>query len=405
LPEFKFLLKFEVMGKNNLICLCNSTISRLCIQFLKKISSLKALGYLLSGALLLACSLQPNAQGFNRVPKGPEKDLVSFEVNPDGSATFRFYAPDAGKLELGGDVKAEKIEKADNGVWTMTTAPNINPSAYRYFFSVDEMKVNDPKNPMVPDFRPMVEIVPKGETLFWQKKDVPHGLMSIVYYDSDVTKSTRRMFVWTPPGYFADNEKLPVLYLIHGGGDNDTNWPGQGKAGWILDNLFAEGKIVPMVVVMPDGSIPVETFAKDLAENIVPYVESNFRVYDDAGHRALAGLSMGGLEVLETVIRYPDQFSYVNVMSSGWWTSQPENYKKYEPLIKTASPTLKSTLKYFIFTCGGSADGATNNTPPTRELFTKYGVESDYSEMEGGHTMYVWRHDLRDFSQKLFKGQ
>lgn len=348
---------------------------------------------------------QLDAQNLGNRPRTPNDDLISLEVNDDGSATFRLYAPEAKKVELGGDVGAQKTERAENGVWTLTTAPKIDPSAYRYFFIVDGMKVNDTKNPMVADFRPMVEIVPEGITLFWQKKEVPHGLMSIIYYDSEVTKSTRRMFVWTPPGYFAGNERLPVLYLLHGGGDNDTSWPGQGKAGWILDNLFAEGKIVPMVVVMPDGSIPTQAFAKDLVTNIVPYVESNFRVYNDNSHRALAGLSMGGLEVLETMISYPDKFSYINVMSSGWWTSQPENYTKYEELIKASAPTLKSTLKYFIFTCGGSKDGASANTPPTRDLFTKYGVESDYSEMEGGHTMYVWRHDLRDFSQKIFKDQ
>ncbi|MBN2612435.1 MAG: endo-1,4-beta-xylanase Z [Bacteroidales bacterium] len=359
--------------------------------------------YLVLGSVFLCCGFSVNAQKFSNRPKTPNDDLVSFQVNDDRSATFRLYAPDAKKVELGGDVRAEKVEKAGNGVWTLTTAPNIAPGAYRYFFSVDGMNVNDPKNPMIADFRPMVEIVPKGDTLFWQKKDVPNGLMSFVYYKSDATNSTRRMFVWTPPGYFANDKKLPVLYLLHGGGDNDTNWPGQGKAGWILDNLFADGKIVPMVVVMPDGSIPTHTFAEDLVNNIVPYVESNFRVYSDTDHRALAGLSMGGLEVLETMIHYPDKFSYINVMSSGWWNSQPENYKKYDVLIKAAAPTLKSTLKYFIFTCGGSTDGASANTPPTRDLFTKHGVKSEFSEMEGGHTMYVWRHDLQSFAQKIFK--
>lgn len=330
-------------------------------------------------------------------------NFVSFQMNDDGSATFRLLAPDAKKVELGGDIRAERIERDDSGIWILTTPKNTPPSTYRYFFNVDGMKVNDPQNPMVADFRPMVEIVPKGDTLFWQKKEVPHGLMSIVYYESKVTHSTRRMFVWTPPGYFSTKEKLPVLYLIHGGGDNDTNWPGQGKAGWILDNLFAEGKIVPMVVAMPDGSIPVEAFAQDLATQIVPYVEANFNVHTDASNRALAGLSMGGLEVLETIINFPDKFSYVNVMSSGWWTSQPENYQKKELQIQKAAPILKSTLKYFIFTSGGSTDGATTNTPPTRNLFTKYGIDSDLSVMEGGHTMYVWRHDLQRFAQKIFK--
>ncbi len=353
----------------------------------------------------LICFLHLNAQNFrnrNRTPT-PNDSLVSFEVNNDGSATFRLYAPDAEKVELGGDIRAEKIERADNGVWTMTTAPNIAPSAYRYFFTVDGMKVNDPKNPMVADFRPMVEIVPKGETLFWQKKDVPHGLMSIVYYESKATNSTRRMFVWTPPGYFAETKNFRCLYLMHGGGDNDTNWPGQGKAGWILDNLFAEGKIVPMVVVMPDGSIPVNTFAHDLGSNIIPYVEANFRVQADAPHRAIAGLSMGGLDVLETLVEYPDRFGYVNVMSSGWFANNPESIEKYEERVKAVAPVLKKNIKYFIFTTGGEKDGASKNTPPTRAVFTKYGIDSDLSEMDGGHTMYVWRHDLYNFAQKIFR--
>ncbi|HYQ56487.1 MAG TPA: alpha/beta hydrolase-fold protein, partial [Draconibacterium sp.] len=306
-------------------------------------------------------------------------------------------------VELGGDVRAEKIEKADNGVWTMTTAPNIDPSAYRYFFTVDGMKVNDPKNPMVPDFRPMVELVPKGETLFWQKKDVPHGLMSIVYYESEATNSTRRMFVWTPPGYFAGNKKLPVLYLMHGGGDNDTNWPGQGKAGWIMDNLFAEGKIVPMIVVMPDGSIPVETFAHDLGSNIVPYIEENFRVIADTEHRAIAGLSMGGMQLLETLLEYPAKFKYVNVMSSGFFGRDPESMEVIDQRVKAVAPVLKKSISYFKFTTGGESDMAAGSTPPTRAVFEKYGIESEFSEMDGGHTMYVWRHDLRDFAQKIFK--
>jgi len=354
--------------------------------------------------IFLASVSAINAQ-FRRTPRvpTPNDNLVSFEVNNDGSATFRLYAPNAGKVELGGDLKAEKIEKADNGVWTMTTAPNIDPSAYRYYFLVDGMKVNDPKNPMVADFRPMVELVPKGETLFWQKKDVPHGLMSIVYYESKATNSTRRMFVWTPPGYFADNKKLPVLYLMHGAGDNDTNWPGQGKAGWIMDNLFAEGKIVPMIVVMPDGSIPVETFAHDLGSNIVPYVEANFRVIADTPHRAIAGLSMGGMELLETLLEYPDKFSYVNVMSSGWFSRGPESMEEFDQRVKAVASTLKKNIKYFIFTTGGQSDLAAGITPPTRAVFTKYGIDSDFSEMDGGHTMYVWRHNLHDFAPKIFK--
>lgn len=355
--------------------------------------------------IILLCSVSVLYAQLNRTPQPPtpNDNLVSFEANNDGSATFRLYAPDAKKVELGGDIRAEKTERGENGVWTMRTAPNIKPSAYRIFFRVDGMIVNDPKNAMVADFRPMVELVPKGDKLFWQKKEVLHGLMSVVYYESKATNSTRRMFVWTPPGYFSGNKKLPVLYLMHGGGDNDTNWPGQGKAGWILDNLFAEGKIVPMVVVMPDGSIPVETFARDLGGSIVPYIESNFRVVADTPHRAIAGLSMGGMELLETLVEYPEMFAYVNVMSSGWFANNPQVLEKYDGRVKSVASALKKNVKYFIFTTGGESDGASKNTPLTRAIFTKYGIESELSEMEGGHTMYVWRHDLYNFTQKLFK--
>lgn len=353
----------------------------------------------------LFCFLHLDAQNFgtrNRITT-PNDSLVSFVVNNDGSATFRLYAPDAKSVELSGDLKAEKIERADNGVWTMTTAPRMNPSAYRYYFTVDGMKVNDPKSPMVADFRPMVDIVPKGDTLFWQKKVVPHGILSIVYYESAATQTTRRMYVWTPPGYFSNGKKLPVLYLMHGAGDNDTNWPLQGKAGWILDNLFAEKKIVPMVVVMPDGSIPVEIFAHDLGSNIVPYIEANFLVQADAKHRAIAGLSMGGFETLETLLEYPGMFSYVSVMSSGWFSRGPEALAKFDERVKSVAPILKANIKYFKFTTGGQSDLAVSFTPQTRAIFTKYGIESDFSKMDGGHSMYVWRNDLHFFTQKIFK--
>lgn len=336
-------------------------------------------------------------------PPPPTVNYVPFEVNDDSSATLRLYAPYAKTVTLGGDLKAVKSEMGADSVWTMTTAPGISPSAYRYFFLVDGNKVNDPKNPMTPDFRPMVEIVPKGQKLFWQQKDVPHGLMSIVYYPSKATSTTRRMYIWTPPNYFAGNKKLPVLYLLHGGGDNDTNWPVQGEAGWILDNLFAENKIAPMIVVMPNGSIPIETFAEDLGNNIIPYVENNFRAYTDAPHRAIAGLSMGGIEAIETLLKFPDKFAYVNIMSSGWFRNRPGTYEKYDSIIKTAAPRLKQTIKYFIFTTGGSTDMADKNSDLTRAVFDKYGLKSEESKMAGGHSMYVWRNDLHSFAQKIFK--
>src|SRR5687768_10083338 len=130
--------------------------------------------------LLLLVNSIPRIYAQPPTTSAPTVNYIPFEVNDDSSATFRLHAPDAKSVTVGGDLKGVKSERSADGVWTVTTAPHVNPSAYRYFFLVDGMKVNDPKNPMVPDFRPMVEVVPKNQTLFWQKKEVPHGLMSIV---------------------------------------------------------------------------------------------------------------------------------------------------------------------------------------------------------------------------------
>ncbi|MDR0972463.1 MAG: endo-1,4-beta-xylanase Z [Prevotellaceae bacterium] len=359
--------------------------------------------YFLCALMLVAGTMYATAQPQRR-QLTPGDTLTSFTANPDGSGTFRFYAPNAKYVQLGGEIEGKTVGKSADGVWTMVTAPNARPDVYRYFFIVDGAKVYDPKNPIMADFHPTVDVVRPGSDLFWQKRDVPHGMVTIAHYKSNATKTERRVHVWTPPGYFTGNEKLPVLYLLHGGGDNDTYWTESGKAGWILDNLFAEGKITPMVVVMPDGGIPVETFAQDLGESIIPYVESNFRVYNDTPHRAIAGLSMGGMETLETIVRYPGKFSYVIIMSSGLFANTPEAFAKYEKRVEEAAPTMKKNFKYFLFTDGGPTDMATRNTQPTRAIFAKYGINSDYSQIaDGGHTMYVWRYDLHSFAQKLFR--
>jgi len=158
-----------------------------------------------------------------------------------------------------------------------------------------------------------------------------------------------------------------------------------------------------MIVVMPDGSIPIKTFAHDLRSNIVPYIDANFRTHADTKHRAIAGLSMGGMETLETLLEYPGMFSYVSVMSSGWFSRGEDAFTKFDERLKALAPILKANIKYFKFTTGGESDLAVRFTPQTRAVFTKYGIESDFSEMDGGHSMYVWRNDLHYFTQKIFK--
>lgn len=354
--------------------------------------------------LLLSCAtLSAQFPGGGR-PQSPNANLVSVEAHADGSATFRIYAPNAQNVGLAGDIMAmgAKFEKAENGVWSLTL-PKVDPGAYRYNFTVDGITVFDPKFRRLNEIKPVVEIVPEGQEMFWQQKDVPHGAVAQVYYKSSTMNTTRRMHVWTPAGYNASTDKLPVFYLIHGGGDNDASWPGVGKAGDILDNLLAEGKMVPMIVVMPDGSIATDKFVDELANDIIPYIEKNYRTKTDSANRALAGLSMGGLETLESFMAHPDLFGYINVMSSGWFKDNKEMYAQGEKRLNEIAATLNKTAKILRFTQGGPADIAYENGKEMLKVFDKCGIKYEYSEMDGGHSWYVWRHDLYNFAPKLFK--
>ena len=350
---------------------------------------------LLSFALLL--TLVPSltfAQGRGRV------NYQSVKVEEGGNVTFSIYAPNASSVKLGGDLTAGEFTKDENGVWS-GTATGVEPGSYRYTFNVDGLTVVDPRYPMSRDIMPLTEVYPDG--MFWQIKDVPHGLMSSVYYHSTTMNAERRMHVWTPAGYVMSTEKLPVFYLVHGGGDNDSGWPQIGCAGAILDNLYAEGKIAPMIVVMPDGSLPTEKFADELFNDIMPFIEANFRVKTGRDNTALAGLSQGGIEVLDTFMSHPDAFRYINVMSSGWHKDREAEFEASANKLPAVAKTLNDNVKLLRFTQGGPADIAYKNGHLTMEVFDKCGVKYEYSEMPGGHNWYVWRYDLHYFAQKLFK--
>lgn len=241
-------------------------------------------------------------------------------------------------------------------------------------------------------------------------KDVPHGAMAERYYQSKTLDTIRRLHVWTPAGYEKMSGKLPVLYLIHGGGDNDNAWPTVGAAGLILDNLMAEGKMQPMVVVMPNGTIHTESlegevplFAKDLMNDIIPFIEANYPVLTDKDHRALAGLSMGGLETLEVGLDHYHHFGYLWVLSSGWFATDTDNYAKKAVYLKKIAADFNKTVRQLYFTQGGPEDIAYKNCQAMLKLFDAAGIKYEYSEMPGGHTWYVWRHDLYNMAQQLFK--
>ncbi|MCQ2147487.1 MAG: endo-1,4-beta-xylanase Z, partial [Bacteroidales bacterium] len=319
-----------------------------------------------------------SAQAFRRTPT-PNDTLKSVRVLPNGNTLFSIYAPKARTVSVTGDAVMGPVKTTErNGVWTMEV-PGIKAGAYRYSFIVDGIQVFDPKFSRLGEQRPVVKL-DMDQDMFWAQKDVPHGAMAQIFYKSSTTGTTRRAHVWTPAAYNASKDKLPVFYLIHGGGDNDASWPGIGCAGDILDNLLAEGKMVPMVVVMPDGSIDVQSFVKDFANDLKPYIEKNYRVKLGSAYTALAGLSQGRLAVTETIQAHPGFFAYVNVMSSGWFVNNPQMYEDGEKALAAAAPTLKKTLKYLKFTVGGEEDGAYPNCHGMMKVYDKLGIKYDYSD-------------------------
>lgn len=356
--------------------------------------------------VILLFSTAVQAQMFNRTPT-PNDTLKSTRVLSNGDVVFSIYAPESENVTIGGDVvpwnaKVEGV-KADNGVWKFTV-PGVKTGAYRYNFVVDGVKVYDPKAPDAYKTSAILDITPNGDKEFFAlRKDVPHGAVSAIQYYSTTTKTMRNMQVWTPPGYNAKNNKLPVFYLIHGGGDSELAWPGVGRAGLIMDNLFADGKCNEMMVVMPDGGIDVGLFVQDFVNDLILYIESNYNVYKDANHRALAGLSMGGLEVLESFMAKPDLFGYINVMSSGWFADNKEMYETGDKRLAEIVSTLNKTAKILLFTQGGPEDIAYKNGEEMLKVFDKNGIKYEFSEMPGGHSWSVWRNDLKNFAPRLFK--
>jgi len=341
----------------------------------------------------------------NRIPT-PNDNLKSSEVLSNGDVVFRIYAPNSKEVGIGGDIIpwGQKIlgTRAENGVWTFTV-PQVKTGTYRYHFLVDGVKVYDPKGPNANETSALVDVLPNAEEEFFaMRKDVPHGAISSVYYYSSTTQSMRRIHLWTPAGYNAKNSKLPVFYLIHGGGDSDLAWPNVGRAGLIMDNLLAEGNSKEMILVMPDGGMDTKLFVKDFVNDLIPFIEKNYNVYTDANHRALAGLSMGGLEVLDSFMAQPDMFAYINVMSSGWFANNEEMYKTGDARLAEIASTLNKTAKILLFTQGGPEDIAYTNGNEMLKVFDKNGIKYEFTEMPGGHTWSVWRHDLHNFAPKLF---
>ena len=329
---------------------------------------------------LLGCTVLASAQGWMRQPT-PNDTLQSTRVLPDGRVLFQIYAPQASSVSVSGDLPWGKpivFEKAENGVWK-GICEGLDDGVFRYNFTVDGVRVQDPKAPLSAE---QSSLLTKGEGYI---KDVPHGAVAQRFYWSKNLKEMRRLHVWTPAGYEKSADKLPVLYLIHGGGDNDASWPGVGAAGWILDNLLAEGKMVPMIVVMPNG------------------IEANYNVMADRDHRAVAGLSMGGMETMEVAFSHPDDFAYVWVLSSSLQPGQDPAAESARLKVKENIGKLNS-FRRMVFTQGGPTDIAYQNCKNTRDQLDKDGLKYEYMEnAQAGHSWTTWRADLQTLAPTLFR--
>jgi enterochelin esterase-like enzyme len=351
-------------------------------------------------------------------------------VTADRHIIFRIFAPKAQVVRLlSSDLFAQQanadMTKADNGLWEITVGP-IEPGAYRYNFEVDGVSVIDPGSPSVSESLMnawSMVYVPGAD--FMDTNDVPHGAVASVTYYSKSLNRFRRMHVYTPPGYETSTEKYPIFYLLHGAGDSDDSWSSVGRAGFIIDNLIAAKEAKPMIIVMPAGHTerfrPLgnrllapnfnDDFVKDFVNDIMPYAETHYRVLGDRGHRAIAGLSMGGAHTLEIAIPHADQFAYLGVFSSGLIGIVPFGFPQFpaanptweqQHLAQLDNAAAKKGLKLFWFATGED-DFLLGTTKATLELFQKHGYSPVFHESAGAHTWTNWREYLNEFAQQLFQ--
>ena len=397
--------------------------------------SRKSLFMAFAAIILLSASAGVYAQ--EKKPKTPRRPPVnSPEVLQDGSVVFRILAPDAKSVGLQGtDIPGmmgggPEFTKDADGVWQATVGP-VEPGAYRYTFTVDGASVVDPNNTSISESNNTVWslfYIPGAD--FMEMKKVPHGAVAEVYYFSEPLNRHRRMHIYTPPGYESGTEKYPVFYLLHGAGDCDDSWTTVGRAGFILDNLIASKKAKPMIVVMPAGHTPrgssaggggsrtTDAFFEDFVHSIRPYVEANYRTYTDRGNRAIAGLSMGGMQTLDIAMSDLSKFSYIGVFSSGIFSMTSRTPSKKEaakPSAQASPPSweqqhlamldnqdLKKDLRLLWFATG-SEDFLVQTTRDSVEMLKKHGFSPVFVESGGGHTWINWRNYLNEFAPQLFR--
>jgi enterochelin esterase family protein len=360
------------------------------------------------------------------------------EVHSDRTVTFRLRAPQATLVEVTGEVARGKgpqaMTKGSDGVWSLTLGP-FTPEIWIYNFRVQGVELPDPSNiSLMPRAAGTAAVssfveIPSDAPAFYDARSVPHGEVRMVLYASKTMGVERYMWVYTPPGYDKSNAKYPVYYLLHGNGETQTGWVMNGRANIILDNLIADGKALPMVVVMPHGH-PVQSasvgpykevpplveqglrnyklFTKELLEEILPAVEKTYRVYTDADHRALGGLSMGAMQSVSIGLAHPELFHYVLAYSGGFGSLGVETSSQ-DVVTQTpwkdglANPDDAKKLRLLFLGSGQDEAGLLAPGKQLASLLKERGVRVEWADHPGGHVFSVWRHHLNQSVPMLFR--
>lgn len=390
----------------------------------------------LTFAALIASTLAKTAVGQDStgLPAAPPQ-VTSPEIHEDGRISFRIFAPKADSVRLGGtdvppdpaavaaDPRAAFMGRPMNstaqGIWEITVGP-LQPGAYRYHYVVDGVNTVDPRNPATSESNENAwSLVHLPGAAFMDTRNVPRGAIAEITYYSSSLKRFRRMHVYTPPGYESGKGQYPVLYLLHGAMDSDDSWTTVGRAGFILDNLIADGNAQPMVVAMPAGHtgpytwgspLSLDDFVSDFTGDVMPLIERHYRIKGDRRHRALAGLSMGGAQTLEIGPANLEKFGYLGVFSSGVFdlpgqertpgSGKPPWTERYAA--ELSDEAAREGLQLFWFATGKD-DFLLNYSRATVATLRDLGFEVEYVETDGGHTWENWREYLNVFAPRLFK--
>ena len=403
---------------------------------------MKVLSKLLAPASLLICLGALGQPQPNPVAAAMTR-LASPEITADHKVTFRLLAPKASAVTLNGSwIGASDLPmtKDDSGVWSTTVT--LSPQLYGYWFLVDGVRALDPSNSETERdgsrYNSMV-MVSGAESAIWDFRDVPHGTLEQIWYASPTLKmDQRRMYVYLPPQYEQEKKKkFPVLYLLHGGGGDEDAWTVMGRATVIMDNQIAAGKVVPMVIVMPNGNAtqsvsqgfgfgptpshtqvmapppnPAPTdpnaprpmrpqpaypgsYPESLVKDVIPFVEKTYRVYTDKNHRAIAGLSMGAAQTIVITNNNPNLFDYIGVFSGGGRVGEPE----FEAQL---SEIKKDKVKLY-WTGAGDIDMARKGTVALEADLKEKGFPTSYKEIPGRHYWFLWRDFLADYTTQIFR--